>query len=185
MLWIPKRTETALLSTHNIRFGWELRNPIFDYSCADPESFVRGVQLWQCFFINRWGGREDPKATKTGHHRPSSETPFASGPIMAEHWLLAWQICNFPWGFEPALLRNTIALWFFKGRGGGGIRTPCPPFWIRAWFGWEITKPVFNYVLFSGGLQSVPCSRLFYEIFFIETAVGEVYVKTIKRCMKV
>ena len=62
-----------------------------EIACADPEKFVRGVQLWQRFLSSMRGGTQIP-ISLAGHHRPTSETPlkwrFAGGPMMAKHWML-------------------------------------------------------------------------------------------------
>ena len=43
---------------------------------------------------------EDQIPLKAGHHRPASETPFkwrfAGEPMVAQHWMQAWQPCDFP-----------------------------------------------------------------------------------------
>ena len=85
---------------------------------ADPESFVRGVQLWQHFyfffyfflvcFISWW---EDQNTT--GHHRPASD----DGTTLNAGLLALW----FFRGSSPVLLRNPIFLWFFRG-----VQTPSP-----------------------------------------------------------
>ena len=54
---------------------------------------------------------------------------FAGGPMMAQHWMLAW----FFRGSGPVLLRNPIFLWFFRG---GGIST------------WHSTCNTFNLATF-------------------------------------
>ena len=55
--------------------------------CADPESFVRGVQLLRFFFqLMREERIETP--LQRGHHRSANETPFkwrsAGVPILAK-----------------------------------------------------------------------------------------------------
>ena len=55
---------------------------------------LEGVQLTLFVFVFLVDeGREDKNTTKSGHHRPSSETPlklrFAGGPMMAQHRMLA------------------------------------------------------------------------------------------------
>ena len=49
---------------------------------------------------------------KVGHHRPASETPFkwrfAGGPMMAQHWMLAW----FFRGSGPVFLKNMYFCYF-------------------------------------------------------------------------
>ena len=56
------------------------------YACADPESFVRGVQLK--FFIS---GPPTARQRNAGHQRPASETPFrwraVGGPLIKN---LSW-----------------------------------------------------------------------------------------------
>ena len=56
-------------------------------TCADPESFLRGVQLFFSFFLV-YDWIQIP--LKSGHHRPASETPlkwcFAGVPMMAFRW---------------------------------------------------------------------------------------------------
>ena len=51
-----------------------------------------------------------------GHHWPASETPFkwrfAGVPLMAQHRMLAWQLCDFE-GNRTSMLRNPI----FQGWG--------------------------------------------------------------------
>ena len=83
------------------------------------------VQLWRfifSFFSDNEAGRIYIPL-KVGHHRLASETPskwrFAGGPIMAQHWMLAW----FFRGSGPLLLRNPIFLWFLWG-GGGPLDPP-------------------------------------------------------------
>ena len=79
------------------------------------------VQLWQCFCLVD-EGREDPNAFKS-YHWPASERPFKWWPYI-ECWLDSFEIFQ---GIRPILLRNPIFLWFFRG-----VRSPCPPLWIRA-----------------------------------------------------
>ena len=60
------------------------RKLIREISCADPESFVRGVPTLTTFLF--WEGRIQIPLL-AGHQRPASETPFkwrfAGGPTMA------------------------------------------------------------------------------------------------------
>ena len=80
----------------------------------------------QLFFIR---GKRIQISLKAGHHRPASETPFkwrfAGGPMMAQHWLLAWQLCDFSWVPDQYCYETLCFLWFFRG-----VRTPAP-LWIH------------------------------------------------------
>ena len=65
-------TYAKILDGDQAEIKWE--------SCANPESFVKGVQLWQGFFLVD-EGREDQNNTKSGgHHGPASEMPFQWRP---------------------------------------------------------------------------------------------------------
>ena len=62
------------------------------------------------FFVDQ--GREDPNAyhNKRAIIGPASETPFkwrfACVLLMAQHWTLAWQLCDFFRESGPVLLKK-------------------------------------------------------------------------------
>ena len=64
-------------------------NDMSRFSCADPESFVRGGPnvITLIFFVDV--GIEVPNTTKLGHHPLASKRPlkwrFAGGQMMAQH----------------------------------------------------------------------------------------------------
>ena len=59
---------------------------------------------------------------KAGHHQHASETPFkwcfVGVPMMAQHWMLSWLLCDFSRGSGPVLLSCDFS---------GGVWTPVPP----------------------------------------------------------
>ena len=69
------------------------------YTCADPESFVRGGLNLITFLVD--DGKEDSNITTNGPSSawPTSGTPFkwllAGGPVMAQHRMLARWLCDF------------------------------------------------------------------------------------------
>ena len=87
-------------------------------SCADPESFSEGVQL---FLVYEWVQIQ----LKSGHRRPASETPsewrFAGGPMIAQHNTLNARMKDllFFKGSEPVLQKNPIFCHFPLWEGGG------------------------------------------------------------------
>ena len=95
------------------------------WTCADPESFNRGVQHWQRFFSWRDGMRIE-KPLKVGNHRPASKTPMAfrrraDNGLSDWMWLNSFVILGDPDQYCSILLGNPIFLWFFRGSG------PLPP----------------------------------------------------------
>ena len=92
-----------------------------------------------------------------GYLGPASETPF-NGVSLAcrlwpkiEGWLGGFKILR---GSGPVLLGKN--LYFCDFRGGGGVRTPCPIFWIRTWETCPISlRHTFDYMQFlrwTGGV---------------------------------
>ena len=71
-------------------------------------------------------------ALKAGHHRPVSEMPFkwrfAGGPMGANHWMLAWQLCDFQ-GIWTSIAKKPYIFVIYQGR----VWTRSPPLWIRTW----------------------------------------------------
>ena len=63
------------------------------YSCADPESFVRGGPILMGFFLV-CKGRDDLNTTISGPSSPCQQNAinwrFACVPIMAQYLMLAW-----------------------------------------------------------------------------------------------
>ena len=63
------------------------------YSCADPESFVRGGPTLITFFFLVDERRKDPNFTKRAIIGPPANTikwRFAGVLMMAQHLMLAW-----------------------------------------------------------------------------------------------
>ena len=82
------------------------------FSCADPESFVRGgptLQHWQYFF--RGGRIQIP--LKAGQHRPASETPFNS--------LIALRIVRISGGPDPLSHSGSVHAFEHPTYIGGGV----------------------------------------------------------------
>ena len=92
-------------------------------ACADPRIFVRGVQvsltktLWQRFFfffffspqlILQQSNGQLQRVPEGVQHFPGGSNFFQGGGVQL---LIPY--------------RNPYSLWF--SRGGGGVRTPCPP----------------------------------------------------------
>ena len=97
---------------------------------ADPEYFARWGPPLTHFLVDE-GRIQIPLAA--GHHRPTSEKPFK----------LRFACCA---DDGQTLNAGMVALWFsgdpdqyylgtiyFCDFSGVGVRTPCPPFWIRPW----------------------------------------------------
>ena len=63
------------------------------FPCADPESLARGSPTFFLFFLIV--GKRIQIALKVDHNWIASETPFLGGPMMAQHSMLAWQLCDF------------------------------------------------------------------------------------------
>ena len=63
--------------------------PDHNYSCAYPESFVRGGPYLTTFFLSLMRGRRITILPSAGHIRSASKTPFkwrfAGVPMMALH----------------------------------------------------------------------------------------------------
>ena len=53
---------------------------------------------------------------------------FTGVPMMAQHRMLAWELCDFS-GDRGNFDKKPYIFVIFQG--GGGVRTPCPPLWIR------------------------------------------------------
>ena len=113
---------------------WKVSN-CATWPCTDPESFARGVQLWQGFFrvvlsFFRWGERIQ-NSTKSGpppaRHRNAIEMAFHyradDGPTLNAGLVALWVVRE----SGPVLLRNPIFLWFFFQGGGGGQDSMSPP----------------------------------------------------------
>ena len=72
-------------------------------------------------FLSRWsvGGSKLP--LKAGHHWLASETPFkwrfAGVPMMAQHWILAWQLCDFQ-GIRTSIAENRYIFVIFHCLSG-------------------------------------------------------------------
>ena len=96
------------------------------YTSTDPESFFRGGPTLRMFFfflllflVNEW----IQMPLKSGHHRPARE---AGEPMIAQHWMLAWYLCDF-FVIRTSIAKKTYIFAIFQV----GVRTPCPPLWIR------------------------------------------------------
>ena len=84
ILWLGERFELSSSYDHMrnkyilIKTGKGIR--LVSDSCGDPESFVRGGQMFLfCFFKLIRGERMIQILTKTGYRRPASETPYING----------------------------------------------------------------------------------------------------------
>ena len=90
-------------------------------SMQGSRKFARGDLTLTMFFSDNEGERIQIPL-KLGHHRLASEMPFkwrfTDGPMMAQHWMLAW----FFRGWGPVRLK-TLQFCNFSGE----VRTPCPP----------------------------------------------------------
>ena len=140
--------QTLLLGSNLASPQWSLAS--WTYNWENPlksriSTFVRiqkvlseGFQLWQRFFFlffflfSWWEEGGSKYHFKQANIGPPPK-PHWNGVSLAcrwwpniKCWLGSFVIFR---GSGPALLRNPIFLWFFRG---GGVRTPCPPFWIRA-----------------------------------------------------
>ena len=97
-------------------------------SYADPESYVRGGCKFMTFFFFIFlvdEGIEDLNTTISG---PSSahqrNAIFAGVPMMAQHWMLAWQFCDFQ-GIQTSIAKKSYIFVIFSG-GSGPPATPPP-----------------------------------------------------------
>ena len=82
-----------------------------------------------------WGKRIQI-ALKAGHYQPAHRQ--ANDGLNTECWLGSFVIFL---GSGLVLWRNPIFLWFFRG----GVKTPCPPLWIRSWMLHHRTFSVCQY----------------------------------------
>ena len=102
---------------------------------------------------------------KVGQHRPASETPlkwrFAGVPIMANHCMLPWGLCDFR-GSVSILLGNPLFWGFFRGLG-----PPAPPFGSTHEFTGSIC--VFQIDLIGNDAEVHPyirlCTSSYYSYF--------------------
>ena len=111
------------------------------FSCADPESFLRGGPTLTTFFFSWWweGG------SKYNYKRAIIDPPakrhlngvLPVGPWWPNIgcWLGSFVVLQ---GIRISIAKKTIFFVIFKG---GGVRTPCPPLWIRTWF-WLVRPSV-------------------------------------------
>ena len=105
---------------------WNSSKILCEFPCGDPESFVR-VQLWQrfffFFFFSLMRGASIQLPLLTSHQRPVIETPFkwrfTGGPMMAQHWMLNWKLCDFK-GLRTSIAKDTFIFVTFQGGGGSG-----------------------------------------------------------------
>ena len=82
-------------------------------SCADPEKIVRGPTLTFFLFFFSFlvdEGREDPYTSISGPFKWRS----AGVPVMAQHGMLAWQLCD-----TVQYCCETLYFVIFRGGGGG------------------------------------------------------------------
>ena len=84
-------------------------------------------KVYFCFF--RRARLQRPP--KVGNYPSASETPFkwrfASEPIIAQRWMLTWQLCDFH-GIRTSITKKPYKFVIFQG---GGFEPPAPPLWIR------------------------------------------------------
>ena len=66
------------------------------------------------FFFLVDEGIDDPLPLKVGHHRPASKKSFkwcfAGMPMMAQYWILTWQLCDFS-GDHKAVVASLAGRW--------------------------------------------------------------------------
>ena len=82
-------------------------------TCADPESFVRGVHLWQCFLVDK--RREDPN-TIIGQRNVDRDDRLANGGFVSFH------------GIRTSIAKKPYSCVIFLAGGPD----PPVPLWIRA-----------------------------------------------------
>ena len=57
-----------------------------DRSCADPESFDRGVHFWQCFFFSCWGERRSKYHYKRAIIGPPAKRHLNGASLACRWW---------------------------------------------------------------------------------------------------
>ena len=90
-------------SPDNQHLIWEQKKKsVLNFTCTDPESFLRGGPTWSffvLFFVFFYEGREDPNTTLSEPSLAGQWTAlkwcFSGVSMMAQHWMLAWQLCDF------------------------------------------------------------------------------------------
>ena len=119
--------------------------PSLYLSYADPDSFFqRGSNYDNVFFLFVRGEGEKESITticgpSSAHQRNVIKWRFAGGPMMAQHWMLAFQLCD--WSGDPVLLRTSIFVIFllslchisFFKRYFLFILTMEVDTWLRSW----------------------------------------------------
>ena len=71
---------------------------------------------------------------KAGHHRPSSRTPFKWRLLAGRWWPNIESLlggCVILQGIRTSIVQKPYIFVIFQE---GGVRTPCPPLWIRTCF---------------------------------------------------
>ena len=103
------------------QFEWNiLRTKKLLNLCADLESFARGGSTFT--FFSWWGEKGSKYLFKRAIIGQPAKRHF-SVPMMAQHWMLAWQLCNVQ-GIQTRISKNPYIFVIFQG---GGSRPPVPP----------------------------------------------------------
>ena len=141
-------------SDKTLFFNWQVPRRYWKHWALGPryQDFPRdkvNINAWKAcltkvlsdvflvFIFFSWWDREDLNKSRSLLACQGNVTKwrFADGPIMAQHWMLAW----FVRGSGPILLRNAVFCHFFRGGGGGGgqdpLFSPPPPTldWCMCW----------------------------------------------------
>ena len=117
---MPERLETAVI----YKFWSFLSHTRKQEVLAEGSNFENVV-----YSLMRGGKIQMPLLA--GHHRLASETPFewcfAGVPMMAQHWMLACQLCDFK-GIRTSIAKKPYILLFSRCVcGGGGGPDPLSP----------------------------------------------------------
>ena len=105
---------------------------VFFFTCLESATHLLSVKLdmrgSRKFFqtFSSWLGERGSKY----HYKRVIIWPPAKGHLNGVSLACRWWLDSFVIfrGSGPVLLKKTYILWFFMG---GGVRTLCPPFWIR------------------------------------------------------
>ena len=97
------------------------------WSCADPESFVRGVQLWQRFFLVWWGEEGSKYHYKRAMIGPPAKRHLNGVSLACRWWpyIECWlgSFVNFK-GIRTSIAKKPYIFVIFQGVG---VRTPVHP----------------------------------------------------------